>query len=353
MQGTYGEVQLEHPLACVSYHAFAGTTRVTLENFPSKVRAAKISKTTPCKVTGGRRPVAGAKSNLTRRANHPHNSIIPKCCNAVGPRQRARRFAIVGENPHPTFNCTGSLRRAVACAWPGRALAACVPGNIDVNTTPSDTATTNAIAATEQAKADAAPLLAHEFSIEHPDPDLAEQLMANALGVPDRDAMDGILRQLVRASASGGSPDEVNLSFMISMVKSLKPRDSVEAMLVAQMVSVHVMAMRCAQHLATAQDIAQHDSAARALGRLARTFPAQIEALNRYRSHGEPAVTVQNVSVGDGGKAIVGNVTQHANVIVSNKNPASAARKAPKAAPKAAGSRRRSAPATARREAQA
>ena len=217
-----------------------------------------------------------------------------------------------------------------------------------MNTAPSDTATTIAMAATAQTKADAAPPLAHECSIEHPDPELGEQLMANALGVADREAMDGILRQLVRASASGGSPDEVNLSFMISMVKSLKPRDSVEAM-VAQMVSVHVMAMRCAQHLATAQDIAQHDSAARALGRLARTFPAQIEALNRYRSHGEPAINVQNVSVGDGGNAIVGNVTQHANVIVSNKNPASAARKAPKAA----GSRRRSAPATTRREAQA
>jgi hypothetical protein len=256
------------------------------------------------------------------------------------------------------LNRTGSLRRAIARAWPSCALAAPVPGNIDMNTAPSDTAdssdtaTTTAIAATEQTNADAAPLLPDAFSVEHPDPDLSEQLMANALGVADRDAMDGILRQLVRASASGGSPDEVNLSFMISMVKSLKPRDSVEAMLVAQMVSVHVMAMRCAQHLATAQDIAQHDSAARALGRLARTFPAQIEALNRYRSHGEPAITMQNVSVGDGGKAIVGNVTQHANVIVSNKSPASAARKAPKTAPKAAGSRRRSAPATAGREAQ-
>jgi hypothetical protein len=41
---------------------------------------------------------------------------------------------------------------------------------------------------------------------------------------------------------------------------------------------------------------------------------------------GTPAITVQNVSVGDGGKAIVGNVTQHARVIVSDKNPASAAR---------------------------
>jgi hypothetical protein len=86
------------------------------------------------------------------------------------------------------------------------------------------------------------------------------------------------------------------------------------------------------------EDIAQHDSAARALGRLARTFPAQIEALNRYRSQGEPAITVQNVSVGDGGKAVVGHVTQHASVIVSDKKPAPAARKAPKAA----GTKRRS-----------
>src|SRR6266576_2984541 len=194
-----------------------------------------------------------------------------------------------------------------------------------MNSAPNLTMSTT-IAATEQTKAVATPrirLSSHGFSIDHPDPELGEQLMANALGVADREAMDGILRQLVRASASGGRPDEVNLSFMISMVKSIKPRDSVEAMLVAQMVSVHVMAMRCAHHLANADDLAQHDSAARALGRLARTFPAQIEALNRYRSHGEPAITVQNVKVGDGGKAIVGNVTQHARVIVSDKKAAS------------------------------
>jgi hypothetical protein len=87
----------------------------------------------------------------------------------------------------------------------------------------------------------------------------------------------------------------------------------------------------------------------RALGRLARTFPAQIEALNRHRSHGEPAITVQNVSVGDGGKAIVGNVTQHANVIVSDRPPASGAR----AASKAGSSRRRRDGVDARRDAPA
>jgi hypothetical protein len=84
------------------------------------------------------------------------------------------------------------------------------------------------------------------------------------------------------------------------------------------------------------------------LGRLARTFPAQIDALNRYRSHGEPAITVQNVKVEDGGSAIVGNVTQHASVIVSDKSPASAARNA-----KTAGSRRRHDCDDAKREAKA
>jgi hypothetical protein len=225
-------------------------------------------------------------------------------------------------------------------------------GDIDVNTVP-DLNKATAQAATGQtktaaAKAAAAPrikLLSHGFCIDHPDPELGEQLMADALGVADCDAMHGILRQLVKASVKGERPDEVNLAFMISMVKSIKPRDSVEAMLVAQMVSVHVMAMRCAYHLANAEDIARQDSAGRALGRLARTFPIQMEALNRYRNNGEPAITVQNVSVGDGGKAIVGNVTQHASVIVS----ASAARNAPKAS----GSKRRRDSADAKRAAQA
>jgi hypothetical protein len=190
-----------------------------------------------------------------------------------------------------------------------------------VNTTPDINQSTTVAAAT-QTRAAAAPrikLLPHGFAIDHPDLDHGERLMADTLGVRDSDAMYGLLGQLVKASASGEKPDVANLAFMISTVESIKPRDSIEAMLVAQMVSVHIMTMRCAWRLATAGDIAQQDSAARALGRLARTFPAQIEALSRYRSRGEPGITVQNVSVSDGGNAIVGNFTQHASVIVSDK----------------------------------
>jgi hypothetical protein len=295
---------------------------------------------------------------LTRRANQRHFFIIPKSCMRPSrPAMAGASMAIAAENPRPKKHFPETRiapdrrgpRDRLRVAEPR--LAARVPGRLDMSTAPAPISPTTT-AATDQTKAAAAPrirLSSHGFAIDHPDPALGEQLMADTLGVADRDAMHGMLRQLVKASVSGESPDEVNLSFMISMVRSIRPRDSVEAMLVAQMVSVHVMAMRCAHHLASAEDLARHDSAARALGRLARTFPAQIEALNRYRSQGEPAITVQNVSVGDGGNAFVGNVTQHASVIVSDKNPASAAR----TTPKAPGSRRRRVSAEARREAKA
>jgi len=84
-----------------------------------------------------------------------------------------------------------------------------------VNTVP-DLNKPTALAATGQTKAAAAPrikLLSHGYAIDHPDPELGEQLMADALGVADRDAMHGILRQLVKASVKDERPDEVNLAF--------------------------------------------------------------------------------------------------------------------------------------------
>jgi hypothetical protein len=69
---------------------------------------------------------------------------------------------------------------------------------------------TTAIAATKPIKTAAAPrikLLPGGFCIDHPDPERGEQLMSDALGVSDRDAMHGMLRQLVRASVSGEKPD--------------------------------------------------------------------------------------------------------------------------------------------------
>jgi hypothetical protein len=48
-----------------------------------------------------------------------------------------------------------------------------------------------------------------------------------------------------------------------------------------------------------------------------------MEALKRYRTGGEQKVTVQHVSVSEGGQAIVGNVTQGPRETARDKIPAS------------------------------
>jgi hypothetical protein len=131
-----------------------------------------------------------------------------------------------------------------------------------------------------------------------------------ALGTADLDFLNGLLRQLTNVSSPGEEIDERALNFMVSVVKGIQPRDQVEAMLAAQMAAVQRATMAFAQRLALATTIAQQDSAERAFNKLARTFASQMEALKRYRAGGEQKLTVQNVSVNDGGQAIVGNVTQ-------------------------------------------
>jgi hypothetical protein len=42
--------------------------------------------------------------------------------------------------------------------------------------------------------------------------------------------------------------------------------------------------------------------------KLTRTFTTQMEALTRYRAKGQQKITVQHVSVADGGQAVVGDV---------------------------------------------
>ena len=81
-------------------------------------------------------------------------------------------------------------------------------------------------------------------------------------------------------------------------------------MLAAQMAVIHMATMTSARRLAQVKTLAEHDSAERALNKLARTYGAQMEALKRYRTRGEQKITVQHVSVNDGGQAIVGNVEQ-------------------------------------------
>jgi hypothetical protein len=161
------------------------------------------------------------------------------------------------------------------------------------------------------------------ISPDHPDDLVAQMLLMDALGTGNLDFYHGLLNQLATASSKGGQVDERGLNFMLSVMKGVQPRDQLEAMLAAQMAAVHMATMTIAGRLANVEHIAQHDSAERALNKLYRTFTTQMEALKRYRTGGEQKVTVQHVSVAEGGQAIVGNVTQAQRENVPGKAAAS------------------------------
>jgi hypothetical protein len=143
---------------------------------------------------------------------------------------------------------------------------------------------------------------------DHPTPSVGYVLLMDALGTRDPDFLDGVIAQLVQVGSKGGKVDDRTLSFMLAVVKGVKPTDQVEAMLAAQMSAVHLATMALARRLAHVENIPQQDSAERAFNKFARTFAAQVEALKRYRTGGEQKVTVQHVTVNEGGQAIVGNV---------------------------------------------
>lgn len=143
---------------------------------------------------------------------------------------------------------------------------------------------------------------------DHPKPALGNVLLMAALGTTDPDFLDGLLGQLVNAGSQGRKVDERGLNFMLSVIKGVEPKDQVEAMLAAQMAAVHMATMTFASRLAHVDNIPQQDSAERAFNKLARTFAVQSEAMKRYRTGGEQKVTVEHVTVNEGGQAIVGNV---------------------------------------------
>jgi hypothetical protein len=148
-----------------------------------------------------------------------------------------------------------------------------------------------------------------EVVIDHQDPKTGNMLFLESIGSTDVDFMDGFIRQVINVGSQGSEPDENGMNFLLSMVKGIEPRDQLEAMLALQMAAIHNATMTFSRRLAHVETIPQQDSANNALNKLARTFTTQIEALKRYRSTGEQKVTVQHVTVNDGGQAVIGHVS--------------------------------------------
>ena len=149
-----------------------------------------------------------------------------------------------------------------------------------------------------------------EVSFKHSDPAVARILMMADIGTCDLHFMAGVQNQVAAIGAQGKKFDAVSSNFLLSVVRGVKPRDELEAMLAIQMAAIHQATMMMARRLNHVDTIPQQDAAERALNKLARTYSMQMETLKRYRSKGQQVVRVERVTVHDGGQAIVGHVAQ-------------------------------------------
>jgi hypothetical protein len=151
---------------------------------------------------------------------------------------------------------------------------------------------------------------ATQIGPDHEDPSLGTSLMMEAIGTADIAFFEGFVAELANATNHRSNVSERELNFMLAVVKSIEPKDEVEAMIAAQMAAVHMATMTFTRRLTHVETIPQQDSATSAFNKLARTYAVQMDALKRYRSSGEQTIKVQHVTVNDGGQAIVGNVEQ-------------------------------------------
>lgn len=139
-----------------------------------------------------------------------------------------------------------------------------------------------------------------------------ESALCKIFNTHDQAQAEAFLMHCFKALKSNEASDEFagndERTFMLSIIRDLKPRDAIERMLAVQMAVTHVATIRSGRWLAHTESIPQVQAHYTGFNKLSRTFAAQVEALRKYRNGGEQKVTVQHVNVSEGGQAIVGNV---------------------------------------------
>jgi hypothetical protein len=227
--------------------------------------------------------------------------------------------------PKPNLSRGRELRRQEARRRPGQAKDRTMPKKpkpereVDepkkpYQTTPAEKEAVRRILAHRQGRSSAPQVsIRHEsgtaaISLKQGDSIVASAVFMDALGICEEDFASWYLSQIIEVARPGARADEKATNAMLAGIAAMRPRDETEAMLIAQMIATHELAMTFARRLKHIENIPQQDSAVNGLTKLTRTYAAQMEALKRYRSGGEQKMTVQHVHVAEGGQAIVGNV---------------------------------------------
>jgi hypothetical protein len=189
---------------------------------------------------------------------------------------------------------------------------------------------------------------------DHPDPGVAFSLLKDAVGTADDDFCRGLLAQLYGfVGLEDSAWVETDLNFLLSVIKGGKSKDVLHAMLLFQMGVTFLVQMRTAQNfgriqadsLRIARDLPEKDpfvireltsftknlsllldSNERSFNRFARTYALLLETSDRHQRSGEPSMTVQQLTVAQGGQAIVANNITNATPQTAPNNQAAGPR---------------------------
>ena len=129
-------------------------------------------------------------------------------------------------------------------------------------------------------------------------------------GTNDQQASAELLRQVL-FTVPNLDQNKLNDTalYVMSILRGLAPKNTLEGLLAAQMVGVHQLTMRfLARAVLQDQTFEGIDANVNRANKLLRTFVAQMEALDRHRGKITQPMVVGNVNVADGGQAIVGSV---------------------------------------------
>ena len=134
------------------------------------------------------------------------------------------------------------------------------------------------------------------------------------MGTHDLDLTNAIINQVSNICSGGEDHTESTTTFansMLAAIIEIDPQDSTELMLATQMASVHNVAMEMMRRAMVLNKSFEYvDANINRANKLMRTFTAQMEALNKYRTKGNQKITVQHVNVNEGGQAVIGDINK-------------------------------------------
>lgn len=134
--------------------------------------------------------------------------------------------------------------------------------------------------------------------------------LLETLAVCDKDAANMLNRQLTMLSLRDiDEGDLAGPNGALALLHELAPQDAAETMLCTQMVGTQMLAMECLKRANLAEQTFEGRELNMRHGeRFLRIFTQQLDALNKHRGKGQQKVTVEHVTVNEGGQAVVGSV---------------------------------------------